>query len=882
MRIANTLLVIGCCLTISGASPLQPHFSPKDIVNRVRSAHPVPGGHISTLSDIDDGGFLVDTSITCVFAPDYQGRSAVAFDGTNFLVVWYDGRGSQRGVYGSRVTQQGTLLDPAGIVISEARCDDYDPDPAVAFGGSEFLVVWTEEQDGRIHGARVSLQGLVLDPAGIGISRAEVHQCLPSVGFDGANFLVAWQDYRDSTRYADIYGTRVSPQGSVLDTADIAISRAMDEQCYVAVGFDGANLLVAWEDYRNGHDANIHGARVTPAGRVLDTTGFVILQGPDDQCNPALAFDGANFLVVSEDWDSGGDIHGARVTPAGMVLDTVGFAISHGTGSQDAPAVAFDGTSFLVAYEDRDTADHIRAARVTSQGNLLDTAGIAISPAQGGQYRPAVAYGGASYLATWDNYRNSDDDVCGARVTPAGVVLDSSGIDVSLAANDQQSPAIAFDGTNFLVAWQDYRDGSGFTDIYGARVSPEGAVLDPTGFVISHAADDQRDPALVFDGANFLVVWDDGRDGGDWDILGARVTPQGILLDSAGFVISHAQFPQCYPAVASSGTNCFVVWYDWRNDCVTPKIYGARVTPQGTVLDTEGIAISRTSSDQYYPAVASDGTNYLVVWSDWGSGSGNVFGARVTPQGTVLDSVGFDISRAPSGASSPDLCFDGTNYLVVWDDYRSLDWRDIYGARVTSQGTVLDSFVVSHASGGRSAPASAFDGANFLVAWHDSRNGTDCDIHGARVTPGGTVFDGGSILSKQGNQLYPRLCRGSSGQMSLVYQDWAGTLGGKTYNAERVWGMMDPNPAITEVTKPGVRLMNRGATIIRGVLMLGDRGPKTGDRAQLLDVSGRKVMELRAGANDVRALAAGVYFIKEGQGIGGEGLGKTRKIILAE
>jgi hypothetical protein len=32
-------------------------------------------------------------------------------------------------------------------------------------------------------------------------------------------------------------------------------------------------------------------------------------------------------------------------------------------------------------------------------------------------------------------------------------------------------------------------------------------------------------------------------------------------------------------------------------------------------------------------------------------------------------------------------------------------------------------------------------------------------------------------------------------------------------------------------------------------------------QASLLDISGRKVMGLRTGANDVRALAPGVYFV---------------------
>jgi len=56
-----------------------------------------------------------------------------------------------------------------------------------------------------------------------------------------------------------------------------------------------------------------------------------------------------------------------------------------------------------------------------------------------------------------------------------------------------------------------------------------------------------------------------------------------------------------------------------------------------------------------------------------------------------------------------------------------------------------------------------------------------------------------------------------------------------------------------------------GPTVLRGVLMIGDRGRKTADRTELLDISGRKVLDLKPGANDVRGLAPGVYFVREAQ-----------------
>jgi hypothetical protein len=72
-------------------------------------------------------------------------------------------------------------------------------------------------------------------------------------------------------------------------------------------------------------------------------------------------------------------------------------------------------------------------------------------------------------------------------------------------------------------------------------------------------------------------------------------------------------------------------------------------------------------------------------------------------------------------------------------------------------------------------------------------------------------------------------------------------------------------------------------TVIRGVLFLPPAlSVEHGALSVLLDVSGRKVMELLPGANDVRALAPGVYFVRRPEtGDGGPGAA-IRKVIISK
>jgi YVTN family beta-propeller protein len=71
------------------------------------------------------------------------------------------------------------------------------------------------------------------------------------------------------------------------------------------------------------------------------------------------------------------------------------------------------------------------------------------------------------------------------------------------------------------------------------------------------------------------------------------------------------------------------------------------------------------------------------------------------------------------------------------------------------------------------------------------------------------------------------------------------------------------------------------ATVVRGVLQLGVGSKQdTEYRAELLDISGRKVLELHHGANDVRALAPGVYFVRQASGVKHEA-SSVAKVVVA-
>ncbi len=828
-------------------------------------------------------------------APQSQINPAAAFGDTTYFVVWNDPRSvTSYEIYGTRVAAGGKVLDPAGIAITSSAPDQEDP--AIGFDGTNYLVVWKDARNGTnydIYGSRLSTGGTVLDPGGIAISVTPQGQSDVAIAFGDTTYLVVWADSRNGV--ANIYGARVTPGGAVLEPSGIAICADPGGQSRPAVTFNGSNWLVVWEDIRGGNP-HIYGTRVATDGTVLDSLGIAVSSLTGDQVYPAAASNGTTSLVVWDDKQSSSshDVYGARVASNGTVLDSTGIVISAATGDQGYPAATFDGTNYFIVWDDyrNVTSWDIYAARMDSSGTVLDPAGIPVSLYASQEFGPAVASSGGGFLMAWIDSRNVLKDIYGIRVASDGTVLDPQQIAISTSASNQSCPAMAFDGWDYLAVWHEWRLGTS-NDIFGARVGTDGTVVDTLGIAISTGSKDEMYPAAAFGGTNYLVVWQDYRNNA-YDIYGARVGADGSVLDPAGIGVSTATSPQEYPAVASDGVNFIVVWEDKRSGSY--DIYAARVSPGGSVLDPVGIPISTATGDQVHPAIAFDGTNCMVVWQDLRGINYDIYGARIAPDGTVLDAAGIAISTASGAQEWPEIGFDGTNYFVVWQDKRGGPYSDIYGARVATSGSVVDpaGIAVSTAANEQSTPAVGFDGWKYLVAWQDKRSASTApDIYGAKVDQSGTVLDPtGLVISKASlTQTAPSVCGDPSGQILIAYSSF--TLP-PMYGSYRIWANFYDSYAGT----PGVaadleqaHLYQNfpnpfvGSTTLRYYLPASQRAS-----IRVYDVEGRLVGTILDGASDPgihevkwdaacvdkRHAAPGIYFLRMEAGSRSE----TRKVIL--
>jgi len=450
---------------------------------------------------------------------------------------------------------------------------------------------------------------------------------------------------------------------------------------------------------------------------------FRIWDGIAHSAEPILITPAEEIVVTFTDWvrDGNGSL------PQDPATTGNGFPISVAPGNQRAAATGFDGTNYLAVWIHRDplTYRFIRGARIAQDGHVLDSA--------------------------------NGFEICG---WPDGI---------------RDYPQVAFDGQNYLVVWEDFRRGERICDVYGARVSQAGQVLDPDGFPICTTTYLDLTPnlcirpAVAFMGDKWFVTWVnmylERR-----AIFGSGVSRDGQVLNPGGVKISTTSYNEQSPAI-TAGPGSYLVAWD-RVITLYPfvsELHGALITPEGTVVQRIPIAPPPGLQLNRFPRVSFSGTGYEVVWqgAQFNTVGWDIWGWAISLTGSLTGDPAW-IRWAPAmrrGGEMPDIGFDGFAYLVVWQDGRDegVDHRyDIYGKRLTREGGIIEPEIpicVIHGSDQHEVVSIAFGQQDLLAVWSDDRNhpSYDYDIFGELVdatliSQNATYANNGRHLTRAPNQ----------------------------------------------------------------------------------------------------------------------------------
>lgn len=299
----------------------------------------------------------------------------------------------------------------------------------------------------------------------------------------------------------------------------------------------------------------------------------------------------------------------------------------------------------------------------------------------------------------------------------------------------------------------------------------------------------QRMPVVAASAQTFLLAWVDETiaNSPPHRLLGLRADANGIPLDTEPFFISEslAQM-QGAPAVACDGTNFLVAWTDTGGASNSSRLCVTLVQANGVVLVTNGTTLNTTTAGNPTLKLIGGAEGFLLIWPD---STGHIRGARISSAGEVLDPSGVAMDLLPGmngvlGSDGSNYIYVAQRYLPATSNYATFRWR-IAQANASVSGAAQ----IGPPHPYQSPVSLTFNGSRFLLANYSYPSNMTVYLNpdGTYLAPGPILPDGyGSSGNASANgEFLVLMAHGGTGIDALQFSG-AGDLISSNANVLRV------------------------------------------------------------------------------------------------
>jgi len=631
------------------------------------------------------------------------GNVNVGFDGTNYLVLW-EWRDS---IFGNLISPDGTVIDGKNIYYN-LEYNSFQYQFNLFFDGEKYLLVFDNNFD--LSFLPIHTDNNTVQPDKIAISSNFLRQNdqLYTIGFDGKDFLVLHGEY--SSEYDNIIVGYKFSDGKITETAGLIYG--YKPFFPPPLVFNGDNYFTIW------WNDSLHAGWISNEDGELQESGFKNTFEIDLEFGTEkILYDETGYLLIDEKYSEDNEqreLSALKILKDGEIGDNKILKI--GTlGKYSTYHASFDGeyyNFFLIDIKyipESDCGDYdnyLVWVRVNKTGEISSKKCLSSYEHIPGDFSIAVAYNGNEGLLAF-NLAHEQVDTYGGTEYINSIMLDldkgsvkSENFDVTKRPNRLIDMDIAFDGTNFMAVWVD--DENDIKKIYGSLINTSGETLNDTPFLISSGEVDEIEPSIAFNGKEYMTVWSQ-----EGKILGKRISTEGTVISSEIEIYSEELISS--PVIASDGEEYFLTWLKTYENSKKNMIFGMKISEKGAFQKQYLEEVSEFSSEYSKPEMIFDGENFFLIWMDYTNSV--VYGLRVSKDGTVLDKDNIPIVHGVP--DYPKVIYNGEKYVVF-----SKSAEYIIAKTVEKDGTV-NKAVKTIIDGIEKGIDVVYDGTNYLVVYED-------------------------------------------------------------------------------------------------------------------------------------------------------------------
>lgn len=524
----------------------------------------VVGSRVSTAGVRLDGNGV---NLSGTKQPYSDAASAVAWDGIHWRVTW----GEFAATYVTRVDTAGIAMDPGSVQIPGVQTG-----PTAGAGNGTMHLVWAEATDGgygehdivatRISSSNVAGPNLTL-------STGAAQQLRPDVATSGDGYMFVYRSNADTLTRVLAQPLDVAGNPLTVEPVELAVGALLNGPGSPSVAWNGSVYLVSWATA-----PGVVAQRLAPNGAKVDASPFMVMSG----ClgAPDVAALGSDFLVTGR--KVGTNVQYifpafARVSGAGVVLDASPLVLGN-SYVRNAPVAVVLGDRWFVAWHSNVSHDSPYSG---SMGAFVPAGGAPtaeflihgpFSTAGGnGIFEVGLASSGTQAL-----FVQSQELTSGVENDLLCHVIDATGavgpqVNLTPWSGNQYRPRVAWDGTNFIVVYQDQKNRLALwtldqldarSDLFAMRVSPNGSKIDPQGFVFSASPIAETDPTVC--ASNGMAMLAGAMMINDDTFANYRITYEFLPANGAVAVINADVTEGDVPLVVNfTSTGSTGNFYDW-------------------------------------------------------------------------------------------------------------------------------------------------------------------------------------------------------------------------------------------------------------------------------------------------------------------------------
>lgn len=349
-------------------------------------------------------------------------------------------------------------------------------------------------------------------------------------------------------------------------------------------------------------------------GIIDDNASFIPLQDEPTRISGdvaptapgGLAYSGSSYAAIYSGSTNGFHVYQSMLTDQGQPIDPGEHLLTEVSGDSGGGPIVWVGDRYGVAWSDRRDGDYETYFSVLKEDGKKTLPDVRLSFAPGFSINAALAFDGKSFIVAWQDDRYGPFDVYAQRVSIDGVPIGDN-VQLTDDGPGNESPSIAVGDTTVGVAWSGGNAVERFIQFrtYDGDLAPSSSLIR-----VTTGQTEAVYPTLVWNKAHdgqpgsYVLAWFD-RTANPKAIYATVLSEAGETLIPARAVTSPGAFRSRYPFMRPLGDRLLLVYSDDRDQNDGYELYARMISASLEPIGPEQ-RLTDAPKDSLYP-VASFG-----------------------------------------------------------------------------------------------------------------------------------------------------------------------------------------------------------------------------------------------------------------------------------